>query len=123
MHFILSFAILLIILSVYMVLYPKVWASGIVRFSQWPYFHIFEILSRLFVGLGFIYFAKYSIYPKLIFGLGYLLVAVSIGLALTPSTKHRQFAVWTADKFLHVFRPSGIVSICFGIFLIYSVLI
>lgn len=123
MYLILSFAILLIVLSSYMVLLPKNWANGIVRFSQWRYFHPFEIISRLAVGLGFIYFSDQSKYPQLILGIGYLLVAVSIGLTFTLPTKHKQFAVWTADKFLPVFRPAGIVSICFGIFLIYSVLI
>lgn len=119
MYFILSFALLLIVLSAYMALYPKKWASGIVRFSQWSYFHIFEIVSRLFIGLGLIYFANQNMYPKLITTIGYLFVAVSIGLALTPSTKHRQFAAWTADKFLHVFRTAGIASMCLGVFLIH----
>ena len=120
MYLILSFAILLIVLSSYMVLFPKNWANGIVRFSQWRYFHPFEIISRLVVGLGLIYFADQSSYPKFILGVGYLLVAVSIGLALTPPTKHKQFAVWTADKFINVFRPAGVLSFCFGIYLIYS---
>ena len=119
MYLILSFAILLIVLSGYMVLFPKRWADGIIRFSQWRYFHPFEIISRLVVGLGFVYFANQSKYPQLILGIGYLLVAVSIGLTFTPPTKHKKFAVWTADKFLPVFRPAGIVSICFGLLLIY----
>ena len=53
-------------------------------------------------------------------GIGYLLVAVALGLTLTPPLKHKQFAVWSAHKFIKIFRYAGIFSLLFGAFLIYA---
>jgi hypothetical protein len=103
-----------------MMINPQSWANGIVKFSEKPYFHLFEILSRLGFGLGFIIYAEQTIYPTLITYIGYLLVAVSIGLSLTPPSKHKQCAVWSASRFRKTFRLVGFVSIFFGVFLIYA---
>ena len=120
MYIIALFGLLLMVLSLLMIINPQSWANGIVKFSEKPYFHLFEILSRLGFGLGFIIYAEQTIYPKLITYVGYLLVAVSVGLMLTPPSRHRKFAVWSTSKFRKTFRPIGFVSIFFGFFLIYA---
>lgn len=122
MYIIAFFGFLMIILSLLMIINPESWANGIVKFSEKPYFHPFEILSRLGFGLVFIIFAEQTIYPKMITYIGYLLVAVSVGLLFTPPSKHKEFAVWSASGFRKIFRPIGFVSLFFGAFLIYAAL-
>ncbi|WP_281558837.1 hypothetical protein [Thalassomonas sp. RHCl1] len=119
MYFIAGFGLLLMLLSSVMVASPQYWSDGIVKFSQKPYFHWFEVISRL-VGGGFlISYHQVSLYPKLILGLGTLLIAVAFGLVIYGSEKHRNFAVWSAKKFRPVFRGAGVGAFIFGLFLVY----
>lgn len=122
MYLIAFFGILLVLLSALMVANPENWSRGIVKFSKLPYFHPFEIVSRLLFGAIFITFADQTLYPTLIAVIGYMLLAVGIGLSLTPPSKHRWFAVWSAQRFKSVFRPAGALSFLFGIFIIYAAL-
>lgn len=103
-----------------MIVNPNYWSDGIVRFSNKPYFHWFEIISRVTAGFVFVLFNKSTLFPELILGFGYLLIAVGFGLLITGSVKHRKFAVWSAHKFKSTFRPAGVGSFIFGTFLIYT---
>lgn len=120
MYLIALFGVLMMLLSIVMMVNPDYWSRGIVKFSKVAYFHPFEILSRLIFGVVFITFAGQTLYPMLISVVGYILVIVGVGLLFTPPSKHRQFAVWSAQKFRPVFRPAGVVSFAFGIFIIYT---
>ncbi|MEW6982520.1 hypothetical protein AAD001_07690 [Colwelliaceae bacterium 6471] len=120
MYFIAAFGLLMMCLSVVMIVNPNYWSDGIVRFSNKPYFHWFEIISRVTAGFVFVLFNKSTLFPELILGFGYLLIAVGFGLLITGSVKHRKFAVWSAHKFKSTFRPAGVGSFIFGTFLIYT---
>lgn len=109
-------------ISISMVANPQRWSRSIVRFSKWRWFHPFEIASRLLFGLLCVLAADTTRYPRLLNGLGYLLIAVAAGLVLLPPSAHRKFAVWSADRFVSVFRPAGLVTAMFGIFLVYAAL-
>lgn len=122
MYLIAVFGLVLIILSVVMVSCPTCWAKGIVHFSEKAFFHPFEILSRLAFGVIFISYAPATSYPSLMLTIGYLLTAVGLGLLLTPPSRHRQFAVWSAEKFKALFRPAGAVSMLFGMFIVFAAL-
>lgn len=102
-----------------MIVNPKKWSNGIINFSKKPYFHWFEIISRLIAGLLFVRYSETTLYPQLVLSIGYLLMAVGFGLVITGSVKHRRFAVWSALKFKSTFRPAGFGSLIFGSFLIY----
>lgn len=43
-------------------------------------------------------------------------------LLITPPSRHKQFAVWSAKKFNKTFRPAGTVSMDFGAFIVYGAL-
>ncbi len=103
-----------------MIINPEYWSNGIVKFSEKRWFHPFEIISRFAFGVVFVIFAGQTLYPKLMSFIGYLLIAVSVGLLLTPPSKHREFAVWSAERFRNLFRPLGFISLLFGVFLIYA---
>jgi hypothetical protein len=122
MFLIAAFGLLLMVFSIMMVINPGGWSKGIISFSQKPYFHPFEIISRAAFGMIFIYYSKQTLYPNFILGMGYLLVAVGIGLLVIGSIRHRQFALWSATKFKRTFRPSGFFSFIFGVFLVYAAL-
>ena len=119
MFFIAAFGLLMMCLSIIMIVNPSYWSNGIIEFSRKSYFHWFEVITRLIAGLVFVSYNQTTLYPQLILSIGYLLIAVSIGLIITGSVKHRQFAVWSARKFKSTFRPAGFGSFVFGSFLIY----
>lgn len=106
-------------LSVVMMANPSGWSRGIISFSKQPYFHIFEVMSRLAAGSVFVIYSDLILYPQLALFMGYLLIVVGIGLVIIGSKKHQQFAVWSAVKFQNLFRVAGGGSFCFGLFLIY----
>ncbi len=106
--------------SILMIINPKYWANGIVKFSEKPWFHPFEIISRFVFGLGFVLFAGQTLYPTFISITGYVLIAVSVGLLFTRPSKHKEYAVWSAEKFKNYFRWFGFTSLVFGAFLIYA---
>jgi len=118
-YFIACFGLLMMCLSVIMIVNPRYWSDGIISFSKKSYFHLFEVISRLIAGFIFVLFSKATLYPNLVLFIGYLLIAVGVGLLITGSAKHRKFAVWSAHRFKSTFRPAGIGSFIFGIFLIY----
>jgi hypothetical protein len=119
-YFIAAFGLLMMCLSVVMISSPNYWSDGILTFSKKPYFHWFEIITRLITGGIFVLFYQATLFPKLMLGVGIVLIAVSFGLLIAGATKHRQFAVWSARKFIRVFRFSGVCSFMFGIFIIYG---
>lgn len=120
MYIIALFGLLLMVLSTLMIISPASWANNIIKFSEWPYFHLFEIFSRLVFGAIFVKYSDQTLFPNIMHALGYLLVAVAGGLSLTPPSKHKQFAVWSAHKFIKIFRIAGSASLLFGAFLIYA---
>lgn len=122
MYAIAFFGALMMAFSLWMIIKPESWAEAIVRFSEKSYFHPFEIVSRIIFGVFFLRFAEQTLYPGLMTIIGYVLIAVAVGLAFTPPSRHRQFAVWSADKFKNTFRPAGFASLAFGGFLIYAAL-
>lgn len=122
MYAIAFFGFLMILLSAVMVVAPDYWSNGIVRFSRAKYFHAFEIVSRLGFGAIFVAFSEQTRYPAVISVFGYLMLAVGVGLLIAGPSRHKQFAVWSAAKFTNIFRPAGIVSIMFGIFIAYGAL-
>lgn len=122
MYIIILFGVLMIIFSAIMIISPVYWSQSIIRFSQTPYFHAFEILTRLVAGAIFVIYADQTHSPTMMKIIGYLLLTVGVGLMLTPPSAHRRFAVWSAEKFHKAFRPAGVFSLLFGVFLIYSTL-
>jgi hypothetical protein len=122
MYFIAAFAVLMFCLCLSMALKPEQFANGIVRFSEKAYFHPFEIVSRLLVGLAFIGFADDTGLPSVVRFFGYGLVLVGIGLALTPPSRHRQFACWSANHFRTQFRLIGLVSMPLALLLLFIAL-
>lgn len=122
MWFIAFFGFLMMLLSLIMIVNPEYWSAGIIKFSKKFWFHPFEIISRFAFGLVFVFFAGQTLYPELMTVIGYSLIAVSVGLLLTPPSKHKEFALWSAEKFKNYFRWFGFVSLAFGAFLFYAAL-
>jgi hypothetical protein len=122
MYVIAFFGLLMMLISLVMIARPQYWSGAIVKFSEKPWFHPFEIVTRLGFGLAFYRFAGDTASPDLMRAIGFLLMAVALGLLLTPPAKHRQFAVWSAHRFAKTFRPMGVISFLFGAFLVQSAL-
>ena len=119
MYSIAVFGFIMVLISVVMMAKPDAWARCIVLYSRMPYMHALEILIRLGFGLLFVKYASDAKFPLTIEIMGYILLAVGIGLMLTPPSSHRRFAVWSVETFSKHFRRAGLVSFAFGVFLIY----
>lgn len=106
------------LLAMFMVVAPLRFANGILRFSEKPWFHPFEIASRLIVGVLFLFFAKHSAHSVVAYTLGFVLCFVSLLLLLIGADKHRAFARLTVSIGQR-FRPLGVLAIACGLGLIY----
>jgi uncharacterized membrane protein HdeD (DUF308 family) len=120
MVFIVTFGLIMVLLSLQMMKKPGEFSAAIIKFSNQSYFHIFEILSRLIFGLIFIYYAPSTSAVMINTVLGYLMLFTSILLVFLGAQKHRKFALWSARKFRSMFRFSGIFSFVFGVYIVYS---
>lgn len=120
MYFIASFGILMMLLSTIMVINPSYFSKGIISFSEKRYFHLFEICSRIITGIIFVIYSKETLYPSIFNAIGYILIVVGIGLSITPPKFHKEFAVWSANKFRNKFRLIGIISVPISLALVYA---
>lgn len=120
MYFIAAFGLLMLLFSLMMLFRPHTFAQGIINFSEQPYFHPFEIISRLIAGGIFIAYALDTQFPLLFKIIGSVLLLVGAGLALTPPALHKKFAVQSANSCKNYFRFIGVVSVVLAIALIYA---
>lgn len=121
MFLIAFFGILMMLISAMMIVNPDRWSERIVTFSEKPYFHSFEVLSRFIFGLVFIIFAEQTLYPALMSAIGYILLAVAAVLLILMPARHRRFASWSAHRFKKMFRPMALGSLVLGAFIVYAV--
>ena len=120
MYLIAAFGFLMMFFSVVMAAKPDSFSEGIISFSEKPYFHIFEVVSRVAAGLIFFTYAVDTLFPKTFAVIGVGLILVGLGLTLTPPKFHRKFAVWSANNFRNKFRLIGVGSIPLSMFVIYA---
>jgi len=102
------------VLGSIMVFKPITFANGIAKFSSKPWFHVFEIVSRLIVGVLLIIFAQQTSYPKTVTILGVLLCLVSVFLLIIGESRHKHFARLTSKIGVY-FRPIGLFAQLCGI--------
>lgn len=110
--------LLTFIFGLIMIISPEAWSRGIIRFAEKPYFHIAEIVSRLFLGSVLVYFAGSTLFPLFVRVVGGIFIFAGALLIVAGSTRHRQFAFKSAG-FTSIFRPAGFAAIAFAAFLIY----
>ena len=120
MYFIAAFGLLMLFFSLVMVIKPSAFANGIIAFSEQPYFHIAEVVSRIIAGVIFIQYCADTRFPQIFLAIGIVLLCVGIGLACTPPSQHRKFARWSAQAFKNQFRLIGVVSVPLSLLLIYA---
>ncbi|WP_127019932.1 hypothetical protein [Rheinheimera mangrovi] len=120
MYFIAAFGVLMLLFSLMMLFRPHAFAQGIINFSEQPYFHPFEIISRLIAGGLFVAYAADTQFPLLFKVIGLVLLLVGAGLALTPPSLHKKFAVQSAQGCKNYFRLIGGASVGLSFALIYA---
>lgn len=120
MYFIAAFGLLMLLFSLMMLFRPHAFAQGIINFSEQPYFHPFEIISRLIAGGIFVSYATETQFPLLFKIIGSVLLLVGVGLVLTPPALHKKFAVQSANSCKNYFRFIGVMSVVLALALIYA---
>lgn len=113
--------LLTVVLSLIMIASPKGWARAILAFAAWRWFHIFEITSRLALGLVLLFFAGQTLYPTVMQVLGGLFLFAGVFLIFMGVERHREFADRVAE-YVWFYRPAGIAALGFGLFIIYAAL-
>lgn len=119
MYVIAAIGLLIIILSTIMIVSPTAWSRGILSFAGKPYFHIFEIMSRLLLGGLLLFFAGETLYPVFIYIVGGVFLFAGAFLIVAGAGRHREFAVRSAT-FVKLFRPAGIAGLAFGALMVYT---
>lgn len=121
MIFIALFGLLMMLLSLQMIKSPNDFSKVIITFSEKPYFHVFEIMSRLLFAVIFIHYADATSAELTNTLLGFLMGFTAIFLVIIGEKKHRVFARWSAKKFNSVFQIAGCFSLMFGGYIIFTV--
>lgn len=104
--------------GVQMLLRPLAFSKAIYTFSEIPWFHIFEITSRLLLGIIFIVLAVQNEHSKILLVLGSLLCFVALFLITIGEKRHRKFAK-LISTIGSKFRILGAISIVLGTTVIY----
>lgn len=118
MIFLILFGVGMCLFGCLMIAKPLTFAKGITAFSEKPWFHAFEIVSRLTLGILLLVFAEQTSYPLTVKVIGAVLCFVSVFLLVIGSNNHKKFAALTT-KIGPYFRPLGFVAVLGGMVLIY----
>jgi uncharacterized membrane protein len=121
MWFIILCGLIMIAVSLVIIFKPVTFSFRTIQFSHKPWFHPFEIISRILIGIGFIHYAEQTSYPIMFSYLGYLILGVGIGLIFLPANLHRKFARYSATK-VHWLKIPAVLGVAFGCFMIYAVI-
>ncbi len=119
MYAIAAIGLLTIILSTMMIASPAAWSRGIVRFAEKPYFHIFEITSRILLAGVMIFCAGQTNFPLFFRSIGGVFLFAGLFLIIIGEKRHRAFAAKSAT-FNKLFRPAGFAGVVFGSFIIFA---
>lgn len=118
MYILLIFGIGMIGIGCFMVGKPMQFSIGIVQFSEKPWFHMLEIVSRGIFGALLLLVADSTAYSTFVAYLGGLLCFVCLFLIMIGPTRHRQIALLTSGIGKN-FRSLGLVAVASGTGLIY----
>ena len=121
MYAIAAMGLVAVLLSLLMMWDPAKWCRGMVAFSEKPWFHMFEITSRLALGGVLFYFADSTLHPNAIRVVGGLFLFAGVFLVFIGKERHKALAVRFAE-YGRWFRFVGPFSIVFGAFLNYTAL-
>lgn len=114
---------LFIVICLWMAMRPNHFKKQLAVFSQWSYFHIFEVTARFLMALCFWYFAEATRQPMFMMVIAWLLVIVTVSLILVGEKKHRNFTVWVVERcHAYFFQLAGASMWPFGLWLILTVL-
>ena len=97
----------MLLVGLWMTFLTAHWTESLRQFSQWRWFHPFEVGSRLVLGGLMIVFADSYRSPAFATTLGALILLVGAGLVFTPAASHRRLAAWMADELQPFFRLAG----------------
>ncbi|WP_339725467.1 hypothetical protein [uncultured Paraglaciecola sp.] len=118
MHLLVIFGTAMLGFGCYMVAKPLQFSKGIARFSEKKWFHAFEIITRLAIGVVFLICADKTSDATLVSLLGGILCFVSLFLIVIGPSRHRRFALLTSGIGKN-FRILGLFAIVGGLGLVY----
>ncbi len=113
MLIILAFGLGMVAFGIMMIKNPMSFSQGIRAFSEKPWFHAFEIMTRLIIGCLLLFVASETTYPFTFTLLAGILCFTSLFLIIIGEKKHRQFAHTTSKIGKH-FRILGVLSVICG---------
>ena len=101
---------------------PSIILKFIQRYSQTLGFHIFDVVSRLVLGVALLVAADGSRYSAILFFIGMLLIAVAIFLAAIGRSNFKILTVRISGMKATTARISGVSTVLFAGFFVYAVL-
>ena len=118
MYLLLILGIGMFVFGCLMVARPLQFSRGIYQFSEWRWFHRFEIVSRAIFGILCLALADQTSYPIFLKIVGVVLCFVSVFLIIIGPNRHKRFALLTSNIGKN-FRALGLVAIVCGSGLVY----
>ncbi len=113
-------AVYFIVLGLVAISKPAIAARFLLGFAENPAVHYVELFLRLTVGLAFVHHSTNMLFPTMLGIFGWVLILSTIALLIVPWRWHRNFAkklVPYANQHLTII---GVISLCFGITLLWS---
>jgi len=112
----------LIVLSGFMLAYPRKALRGLGKFASTNLINYSEISLRMIWGVALVYYAEFSKYSEALQIMGWFLIGTSAILFLIPRKWHAGYACYWSNRLSPlVVRIVAPFSLAFGIFLIYAV--
>ncbi len=93
-----AWAVWLIGVSILMLVRPQAALGYLGMFASTNFINYLELISRLTVGLAFVWYAKSMPYPVIFSVFGWFLAASAAILMLTPRRWHAKYAVYWANR-------------------------
>jgi hypothetical protein len=83
--------------------------------------HYLELLARMLAGAAFVVGAAHMKFSALFHGVGWVVIATTLLLLLTPWQWHRRFAAWSVPHATRRLPLLALVSLAAGGFVLFSV--
>ncbi len=113
MLIILAFGFGMMTFGIMMIKNPIGFSQSIKVFSEKPWFHMFEIMTRLVIGCLLLFVATDTAYPFTFTLLAGILCFTSLFLIIIGAKRHKQFALLAVKIGKH-FRILGVLSVLCG---------
>lgn len=117
---VIAFGLLMLLVGILLVIYPEIVFKVLRDNAEKLWLHVVAVVVRLLLGVLLISQASVSIFPLTMHVLGWIAIFAAIVFTVIGRKKFQHLISWAFSMVKPFGRISGILGVCFGIFLIYA---